>query len=272
MKHFTLLISALALSFASSAQIDDSGYEAGPMTGNWTEFSATFGTPLCDVASCGTCGGPCLPNSGTWYVWFGGANAPETASVEQFINIPSGNTAELKFFLKMPTGDATITGDKFEVLLDGQVVFSATAADMATYAEYTQVSVNISAFANGAGHFLKAQGFQTTATVFNALLDDWSMTVNGNTVDLGEFEKSEISLSVYPNPTTDVVNVQFGEQVTGAGLITIHSLTGELVLSKTLNEVSNRIFSYDTTDLSKGMYLMTVQADGLNRVERIVVQ
>jgi len=272
MKHFTLMISAVALSFAASAQLDDSGFEAGPGTGNWTEFSQTFGTPLCDAASCGICGGPCVPHSGTWYVWYGGANAPESAYVEQFVDIPSGNSASLKFFLKLPTGDPTITGDKFEVLMDGSVIFMASAADMANYAEYTEVTVNISSFANGGAHYLKAQGFQTTATVFNALVDDFSLVVNGNTVGVIDFEKREISLAVYPNPATDVINIQFGDAVSGAGVVNFYSLTGELVLSKNLNEVNSKVFSYDATTLAKGMYIVAVQAGGLTHTERIVVQ
>lgn len=273
MKHFTLMISAVAFAFAANAQFSDSGFESGPGAGTWEEFSVNFGTPLCDAASCGTCGGPCVPNNGTWYAWFGGAGGvTESGYVQQSVFIPSGNTAQLRFFLKMPTGDNTITGDKVEITIDGNVVYSANASQMADFAEYTQVSVDIPSYANGAVHVIKAEGIQSTATVYNALLDDWSLVVNGNTVNVGEFMNREINLAVYPNPTTDVINVQFDERTTGAGLITIFSLTGELILSKTINEVSSKIFSFDATTLAKGMYIVNVQADGISHTERIVVQ
>ncbi|MCB0785431.1 MAG: hypothetical protein KDB87_08920, partial [Flavobacteriales bacterium] len=72
MKHFTLVAAATLFAFTSSAQINDGGFEGGAGGGAWTEASTNFGTPLCD-AGCGTCGGPCVSRTGTWYVWFGGA-------------------------------------------------------------------------------------------------------------------------------------------------------------------------------------------------------
>ena len=48
----------------TQAQIVDPSFEAGAGSGAWTEFSLNFGTPLCDLASCGNCGGPCVARTG----------------------------------------------------------------------------------------------------------------------------------------------------------------------------------------------------------------
>ncbi|MCC6599038.1 MAG: hypothetical protein IT223_00015 [Crocinitomicaceae bacterium] len=67
MKKFTFLVFiALFISGVSFAQIQNGGFEMGPATGNgWIESSTHFITLMCDEASCGTCGGRCLPQAGS---------------------------------------------------------------------------------------------------------------------------------------------------------------------------------------------------------------
>ena len=89
--------------FAPDAQlILDSGFEAGDPWPSWTTQSSTnFDTPLCDVGLCGTGNGTAPPFAGGNWAWFGGIDAPETATLGQSITIPSGVTATLTFQLRI---------------------------------------------------------------------------------------------------------------------------------------------------------------------------
>ena len=70
------------------------GSETLSVDDDWAEFSLQFGTPLCDVASCGVNGA----SDGAWWVWFGGIDDFEQASVEQQVLIPPTAT-DLRFDL-----------------------------------------------------------------------------------------------------------------------------------------------------------------------------
>ena len=70
--------------------IVDGGFETGGIPNTfWNpETSTNFGTPLCDVPSCGTGGGASPPRTGAFWLWFGGIPAPETATLGQTVTIP----------------------------------------------------------------------------------------------------------------------------------------------------------------------------------------
>jgi hypothetical protein len=134
----------------------DGGFEAGMMAGTWTEFSTNFGTPICSVADCGPSGGM-NAHSGTYWVWLGGIDIPETAFASQSLVIPVG-TATLTFWLEIVVCD-TVGSDVFTVRIDGQTVFSATNTDPAcNQIGYVQKTIDVSAFANGGSHTLEFRG------------------------------------------------------------------------------------------------------------------
>ena len=77
----------------------DGGFETGGIPStiwNNPQSSTNFGTPLCDNPSCGTGNGTAPPRTGAIWSWFGGAVAPETATLGQNVTIPTG-TASLHF-------------------------------------------------------------------------------------------------------------------------------------------------------------------------------
>jgi hypothetical protein len=124
----------------------DGGFEAGTPNPFWDEGSTNFGTPLCTVGTCGT-GGGTGPRTGSWWAWFGGINAVETGFVRQTVSLDTG-AAELSFWLEIPAASGT-GNDFLNVSLGGAVIFSVTDADQASYATYSQVVVDVSAFAGG---------------------------------------------------------------------------------------------------------------------------
>jgi hypothetical protein len=148
------------------------GFEDGPMGGYWVESSISFGTPLCDLAGCGT-GGGTGPASGTWWFWGGGTNVQaETAYVEKTIVIPSG-TATLSWQLEIPSCDG-FGFDTFEVRVDGTPLFATDDTDATCDSVgYVTKTLNLNAYANGAAHTIRFHA--DTDSIFvptNFMVDD----------------------------------------------------------------------------------------------------
>ncbi|HPO15120.1 MAG TPA: M4 family metallopeptidase [Candidatus Hydrogenedentes bacterium] len=142
----------------------DGGFEAGAGSGYWTEESTNYGTPLCDT-SCNP-----IAYSGSWYCWFGGIeDIVEDGAITQTITIPVSTYAKLNFYMVM---GATGLAGYMQVLVDGNVLFQVTEADVDSYLDYTQVSVDLAAYANGNSHTLRLQSHQNAGSgILNFFVD-----------------------------------------------------------------------------------------------------
>lgn len=269
MKLTTLFLSAV-ISVPALAQINDGGFEAGIGAGTWTEASVNYGTPLCD-AGCGTCGGPCVSRTGDIYSWFGGAGVDtEIGSVDQDVTIADASTATVDLYVKLATmGDGT-DGNYLRVLVDGTEMGRITALDSADFEDYTLWSVDVSDYTDGASHNVKIEGKENGGgIVFNALVDDVSLTVDGSSSILFD-EGSLAAISIYPNPANENITFDF-KGVRGQVVVRVMDISGKTVLVKTLGEVSGRIFNLDASAFANGTYAVMVQQDGKLFTERVVV-
>ncbi|MEO8068447.1 MAG: T9SS type A sorting domain-containing protein [Flavobacteriales bacterium] len=269
MKHITLLAS-LALTLPAAAQITDGSFEAGIGAGTWTEASTTFGTPLCDAA-CGTCGGPCAPNTGVFYAWYGGSGADtEIGSVEQNAVIPNGTLVELVMMFKIAgVGDGT-AGNYVKAYIDGTEVGAVTAEDSSSYTDYTEWAIDITSFGNDAAHAVKIEGKENGTAAFNGLVDDVALRVDG-TIIIGLFENESLpGFQIFPNPASDNLTVGFNA-LSGSTVISIVDLNGKTVSTQELGQVSQRSFTFDTTDLSNGVYMVSVNNAGHVYTQRVMV-
>lgn len=163
-----------AISNSAGNLVADPGFEDGTPNGFWTEFESTFATPICDAGGCGV-GGGTGPHSGNFWVWFGGlSSGPTSGSMTQLITIPAGTTT-LTFWLETPVCNATNGAGDFATLsVDGNEEWrvDATAASCNTVG-YAQVSVDISAYADGASHTVEfASTTLGNGTVSNFFIDD----------------------------------------------------------------------------------------------------
>ncbi|MBE2235907.1 MAG: choice-of-anchor J domain-containing protein, partial [Anaerolinea sp.] len=151
--------------------VQDGSFEAGTPSPFWTEASTNFGTPLCDVPGCGT-GTGTGPLTGAWWAWFGGIAAYEAGSVSQSVTIPSGGPATLSFWVEqfVCSGDAA---DYLEVNMDGTQLWATTAADPACGTlGYRQVTLDVSAYANGGAHTLEFSSEVFGSDTTNFFVDD----------------------------------------------------------------------------------------------------
>lgn len=154
--------------------VTDGGFEAGTPNPNWTEFSTNFGTPLCDVPTCGT-GGGTGPNSGSWWAWFGGIGTTETGAVSQTIAGGADDFCELTFFLEISAASGNGT-DFMNVLIGDVNVFSVTEADNASFTTYAPVTVDVSDAINGSDQTLEfTSTISGTPAITNFFVDDVSL-------------------------------------------------------------------------------------------------
>ncbi len=149
----------------------------------WTSTSTAFTTSLCTIAACGTGGGAGAPRTGNGWVWFdgtgNGANA-ENGTAQQTAIIPTGSTT-LSYFLRVGAVTAPSTS-VLTVSIDGTVLQTITEP-AAAEATYTERTVNIVAFANGASHVIRFAYTRPAGTTGsdNFLVDDVAVGGGGAT-------------------------------------------------------------------------------------------
>lgn len=72
-----------------------------------------------------------------------------------------------------------------------------------------------------------------------------------------------VNAEIYPNPTADVVNLQFGNDVSGQYLIEIYNTLGQQLRSVSYTASPSAQTSVSLADYSDGIYFITVRkADG----------
>ncbi|MFZ2358384.1 MAG: S8 family serine peptidase [Anaerolineae bacterium] len=159
------------LNSATADVVQDGSFEAGTPNPFWTEASTNFGTPLCDVLGCGT-GTGTGPLTGGWWAWFGGIAAYEAGSVSQSVTIPSGGPATLSFWVEQFVCSGA-AADYLEVNMDGTQLWVTTAADPACGTlGYRQVTVDVSAYADGGAHTLQFNSEVFGSANTNFFVDD----------------------------------------------------------------------------------------------------
>jgi hypothetical protein len=85
----------------------------------------------------------------------------------------------------------------------------------------------------------------------------------------GVMEPSESGVEVYPNPTSNVVSVNFNDQ-TPQGNIRLYDMTGKIVRSQIISGGS--IVKLDLMDLDAGNYVLSIESDSVNETRLIVKQ
>lgn len=161
----------------------DPGFEAGTEGDAWSPTSLVFITPICDEDCTKDVGA--RPFSGNHWVWFGGIEEPDTASVRQTVSIAE-DAALLRFWFSVNAA-ADIGQDTFVVSLDGEVLFSASNADGVEYLDYQQVEISIPTLTTteGGTHELVFEASLAGAGLTNFFLDAVSLYGCGDAMTTG---------------------------------------------------------------------------------------
>lgn len=89
----------------------------------------------------------------------------------------------------------------------------------------------------------------------------WNFTTSAT---LGIEDNTFNAFSVYPNPTSDILNIKGSQEVDN---ITVFNLLGQNVASFTKNEIVNS--SIDLSELSKGLYLVKISSGDKTQTLRV---
>jgi PKD repeat protein len=84
-------------------------------------------------------------------------------------------------------------------------------------------------------------------------------------VGTNEPESAWDRIAIYPNPASDMVNVEFTNFLNEQATISIYNLIGELVYAEKVNPSFNDIVQIDLTSLKSGIYMVNVN-DGTKMV------
>jgi len=76
-----------------------------------------------------------------------------------------------------------------------------------------------------------------------------------------ENEEAVTQLSIYPNPVTNMANIQFFLTEANNATITVHNILGEVVYTNANLSQGENIINFDAAKLGSGMYFATIKND-----------
>ena len=94
---------------------------------------------------------------------------------------------------------------------------------------------------------------------------------NNSTVSVDDVKSVEERVSVYPNPSNGIVNVDLQGALAQTATLEVYNAMGQLVISKNYNEVSGK-FDVDLSGNAAGVYTIKLIANGEVVTKRIVLQ
>jgi hypothetical protein len=152
--------------------VEDPSFETTTEDDSWTQQTEVFEEVVCDETCTDEAGAE--PYAGERWVWFGGHEEAEDASISQDIEI-SGDEATLSFYFAISASGGS-GDDTFSVYLDDTELFVATDTEIDDYADYQRIDVDVSDFADGEVHTLTFEASLSGAGMTNFFLDEVSLT------------------------------------------------------------------------------------------------
>lgn len=95
------------------------------------------------------------------------------------------------------------------------------------------------------------------------------VTASGNST-VGVNEADLTSVAVFPNPSNGVVNVEL--DATTDATVTVVDVLGQVVYAANESFVAGERKVIDLSNNAKGMYILSVEGEGVNTVERITIK
>lgn len=228
----------------------------------WSSTSTNFGTVLCDVSSCGNCGGPCIPNGGAW---FGGTQSEETGTLSQSFNVAVAGNAYLKFFRKVPKKGTP--ADSLIITIDGVRVFSEATDD--SIGVYTEVSVNFGNL-SADNHTLLFNSRKISAGNCNVLVDDITLWV-GNNAGTSEIDFSN-GITLYSDNGLNTINISMNLLKETDLRISISDMTGRTVYNSLTPNARYNSPVIPTDGRSTGVYnVIFTDASGHAFTKKVLV-
>lgn len=84
-------------------------------------------------------------------------------------------------------------------------------------------------------------------------------------------ETKPFTYNLYPNPNSGQFTLKAEGELYGDAVINMHDLTGRILIKRTWNTATESTLNLNT-DLSSGVYLITIEANGHRFNERLIIQ
>jgi len=76
-------------------------------------------------------------------------------------------------------------------------------------------------------------------------------------------------LKIYPNPANELINVEVNDLVGKDISVSIFNSLGKRIDHRTIKDFTSQVLEFDTSKLNKGMYSLSVRAEGHHRISKL---
>ena len=141
-----------------------------------------------------------------------------------------------------------------------------------TYAGSTHMNSSLWAYAETRyGLFdVSTQNFLNEMLLPSSRRMNYYVVHASGTSTVGIEDEALTSVSVFPNPSSDIVNVELGANTEAT--VTIVDILGQVVYSAKETFLAGERKVIDLSNNAKGMYILSVEGEGVNTVERITIK
>jgi hypothetical protein len=139
--------------------------------------------------------------------------------------------------------------------------------------DYDSTSTNCSNFLFSETRYAahpSASAWRNDQTSINSLYSHliWVAASGTSTMTIQDADLSTVS--VFPNPSNGVVNVELNATTSAA--VTVVDVLGQVIYSANTNFVAGQRQMIDLSNNAKGMYILSIEGEGVNTVERITIK
>ena len=244
---------AKTMDYAGSAS---DGNQGGPTASNTLTIDYTLSAADTSVAVVGVE----VPNGGLTM------NGNELLGI--FIEyLPGGNTTSDTINYQTASGD--INPFAFYYYREGN-----TSAPQGYFIQdYDSTSTNCSNFLFSETRYAAYTGtsaWRNDQTSISSLYSHliWVAASGTSTMTIQDADLSTVS--VFPNPSNGVVNVELNATTSAA--VTVVDVLGQVIYSANTNFVAGQRQMIDLSNNAKGMYILSIEGEGVNTVERITIK
>jgi hypothetical protein len=160
-------------------------------------------------------------------------------------------------------GNITLT-NCLQIKLSGLI--TATLAGFPTPLSYTITNYM---YYHSSQKFPVATISYGTMDFMSQITKNFSFSINNNIIPNGIIENSNnVSFNLFPNPVNDKITISSDVNMPKNLMVSISDATGKLVRTEMINtNLSNNI---DVADLEKGIYILTLNINGVNSRKKFV--
>ncbi|MDG4945562.1 T9SS type A sorting domain-containing protein [Weeksellaceae bacterium KMM 9713] len=219
-------------------------------------------------------GDPITPTSLISRSWQQAPLTPDNWAISPAIDLSSvdGNAISLEYITQVPAFEwdqehysvYVATSNSIADLLASETQMSETLGDASHSGAPVAKSFDISAFAGEPEVYIAFRHHDVTDMDFISIDD---VKVVAETLSTDDLTLSKSSLSLYPNPASDLVKVNLGDNFnTSKVQITLTNLSG-----KQVSKVAYNANGIDVSNLPAGLYIVTA-TDGKNTVTKKLIK